>query len=330
MPAVTICMPSRNHARFLPQTLESALAQTVQDFEIILVDDGSTDETPAILREITTRHPDRITALAHPDHANRGISASTNLALAHATGEFIVILDSDDLWLPDTLARRLRFMQAHPQLALMATHYDLINEHNKIIRRKAAPDIAADCSNPFLLTHRLILGCDIGNPTVMLRRNFLSQMPAFDETLIHGDWELWVRIASRFPVGFLPEVTALHRRHQGNITGGHSMEEELTRRLDVMNALRRKAPTDPGHLAHPRLRALIELEICSYLFCLGRRPDAEQHLRTALTTDPALFADGGPYFNAWLSQRPHLPQPRNDFHAWIPAQLRRIQEENSN
>ncbi|MDD2236996.1 MAG: glycosyltransferase [Kiritimatiellae bacterium] len=324
MPTVSICMPSRNQARFLPQTLDSALAQTFQDFEIIIVDDGSTDESPAIHQQYAARYPERITALTHPEHAHLGISATTNRALDHASGELIVILDSDDLWRPDTLERRLHFMRKNPEIALMATHYDLINEHNEIIRQKAAPDLRDDCKNPFLLTHRLILGCDIGNPTIMLRRDALRHMQAFDETLIHGDWELWVRIASRHSVGFLPEVTALHRRHQGNITGAHTMQEELARRLAVMNALRQKAPADPGHLAHPRLRALIELEICCYLFCLSRRPEAEQHLRAALATDPTLLADGGHYFSAWLSQRPLLAQPREDFHAWIPEQLRRI------
>jgi len=87
MPTISICMPSRNQARFLPQTLDSALAQTFQDFEIILVDDGSTDETPAIHQQYAAQHPDRITALAHPEHAHRGISATTNRALEHAAGE---------------------------------------------------------------------------------------------------------------------------------------------------------------------------------------------------------------------------------------------------
>jgi hypothetical protein len=125
-------------------------------------------------------------------------------------------------------------------------------------------------------------------------------------------------------VAFLKESTALHRRHDRNITGHHSMELELARRVAVMNALLRKAPATGGSLALPRLRALIQLEICSYYFCLYQRNKAAESLIGAIKTDRTLFADNGHYFATWLTQRPHLPQPRNDFHAWIFQLLRDI------
>ena len=321
-PKISVCIPSYNQERFLPKTLDSALGQSFRDFEILIVDDGSTDNSLEIDRHYAARHPELIKVFTHPDRANHGISVSTNLALQNARGDFIVILDSDDLWFSDTLERRLRLIESRPNIGLVCSHHDLINEKGDVICRMAAPDITDDCRSTFTLTHRMILGCDIGNPTVMVRRQCLENMELFDPKLLHGDWEIWTRVASNHRAAFLKESTALHRRHEHNVTGHHSMEMELDRRMAVMNALLRKAPATGGSLALPRLRALIQLEMCSYYFCLYQRNKAAASLIGAIQTDHTLFTDNGRYFTTWLIQRPHLPQPRNDFHAWIFKLLR--------
>lgn len=323
-PAVSICMPSFNQARFLPQTLDSALAQTFQDFEVALVDDGSTDATLTIARSYESRHPGRLRVYTHPGGANRGISASTNLAISRTTGEFIVILDSDDLWLPDTLDRRYAFMRANPDAALACTHYDMIDENNQCIgRHRPESDISEICQSRPGFLHSMIMGCAIGNPTVMVRRTCLEALEPFDEQLLHGDWEIWTRLAALFTVRFLPQVTALHRRHTTNVTGSHSMVTELERRLAVMLALERKAPTVGGAMALPVIRGLIHLEICCYQFCLYRRPEALRHLQLALRCNPGMLDNGGAYFQTWLTRRPPIAEPRADFHAWIKALLTR-------
>lgn len=313
-------MPSYNQADFLPQTLDSVLHQTLRDFEIVFVDDGSTDNTLNVIQKFSDTNPScRIKILTHPDQSNHGISATSNLAIQNAQGEYIVILDSDDLWYPDTLAKRLSFMQTNPDVSLMCSHYDIIDENGKYLRRAAAPDITEDCRSPVTMTHAMAMGCVIGNPTVMIRRSCLANMELFDPAILHGDWELWTRLVSNHKAGFLPEPLVMHRRHEKNITGHHTMEVELSRRIDVMNALDRKALSTGGALALPRLRALIHLELCSYNFCLAQRKEAFDSLKKALETDPSLLSDKGVYLNTWLSERPHLPQPRNDFHAWFRA-----------
>ena len=316
-------MPSRNQARFLAQTLNSALSQTFQDFEIAFVDDGSTDETVAIARTYQDQNPSRIRVHTQEGNAPKGISASTNLAIRNTSGEFIVILDSDDLWLPDTLSRRVAFMQKHPDIGLACSHYDMIDEHGTFIRRKAAPDISEACRSQAGLLHSMIMGCVIGNPTVIVRRSCLEQLAPFDEELLHGDWEIWTRLTALFRVNFMPEVTALHRRHSGNVTGSHSMIEELKRRLNVIKAFERKADATGGAMTMPQIRALIHLEMCNYLFCLGARTEAAEHLVLSLRRNPEMFRDGGVYFNTWLGQRPVVNEPREDFHAWIHAMLHR-------
>ena len=318
---ISICMPSRNQGRFLGQTLDGVLAQTCRDFEIAFVDDGSDDDTLAIATTYQHQNPGRMKVYWHDEHAHRGISASTNLAIASTTGEFIVILDSDDVWYPDTLARRLAFMQAHPQLALSCSHYDIIDEQGRTIRRGAAPDISGICQSIAGFTHSMVMGCVVGNPTVMVRRACIEKVGRFNEELLHGDWEIWTRLAAQFPIGFMPEATVMHRRHTGNVTGSHSMKEELTRRLKVMEALECGMPVIGSALALPQIRALIHLEQCAYLFCLYDRESAARHLEQALQCNPALFQDGGVYFRTWLDQRPVIKEPRQDFHAWIRTVL---------
>ena len=323
-PRISVCMPSYNQERFLPKALDSALGHTFQNFELLIVDDGSEDSSLEIDRKYAALRPDRIKVFTHPNGENRGISASTNLALQNAGGEFVVILDSDDLWFPDTLERRLRFIEARPNIGLICSHYDLINEHDDVIKKTAAPDITEDCRSTLALTHRMIMGCDIGNPTVMVRRSCLKGIELFDPEVLHGDWEIWTRVVSNHPAAFLKESTALHRRHDDNVTGHHSMEVELQRRIAVMNALLRKAVATGGALALPRLRALIQLELCSYYFCLSKRQEAADALAGAVRTDTTLFSDNGQYFTMWLTERPHLPQPRKDFHEWVLKLLHSI------
>ncbi|MBQ3059659.1 MAG: glycosyltransferase family 2 protein [Desulfovibrio sp.] len=105
-PAVSIIIPSYNYGRYLPLTLRSALGQTLADVEVIAVDDGSTDESLQILREVAEQDA-RLRVFTHPDGKNRGLPATLALALSHAKGEWLAVLEADDLWLPTCLEERL-------------------------------------------------------------------------------------------------------------------------------------------------------------------------------------------------------------------------------
>jgi glycosyltransferase involved in cell wall biosynthesis len=116
---VSIVLPFFNSARFMRECIDAVLAQTYADWELVLVDDGSSDDSPAIAREYVERMPDRVRCIEHPGRENRGISASRNLGVRHARGEFIAELDADDVWLPDKLARLVPVMEAHPDVGMV-------------------------------------------------------------------------------------------------------------------------------------------------------------------------------------------------------------------
>lgn len=118
-PLVSVLTAVYNGERFLSEAIASVVAQTYAHWEYWIVDDGSTDESAAIARRTAAAHPGRIHLLAHPGGANRGVCASRNLALSHARGEYIALLDADDLWLPHKLAEQIALARQFPEAGLI-------------------------------------------------------------------------------------------------------------------------------------------------------------------------------------------------------------------
>ena len=116
---VTAIIIFLNEARFIEEAIASVLAQDFGQWELILVDDGSTDESTQIARSHALRQPQRIRYLDHPGHENKGMSASRNLGVAHAQGDAVAFLDADDTWLPEKLSEQIAILDAHPQVELV-------------------------------------------------------------------------------------------------------------------------------------------------------------------------------------------------------------------
>ncbi len=116
---VSVIIIFLNEERFLAEAVQSVLAQGFEDWELLLVDDGSTDASPDIARALTQLEPSRICSLCHSGRANRGMSASRNLGLAHAAGELIGFLDGDDVWLPDKLTEQVKILDSQLEAALV-------------------------------------------------------------------------------------------------------------------------------------------------------------------------------------------------------------------
>jgi glycosyltransferase involved in cell wall biosynthesis len=118
-PAVSVICIFLNAEAYIAEAVESVLAQTCQDFELLLVDDGSSDASTRIARDYAQRFPDRVRYLEHAGHVNKGMSATRNLGLENARGEFVAFIDSDDVWRPRKLEEQLAVMFAHPELGMV-------------------------------------------------------------------------------------------------------------------------------------------------------------------------------------------------------------------
>lgn len=210
MPKVSILLTCYNHIRFLPECLESILAQTYQDFEIIAIDDGSKDGT----REWLAARPEPIKRIFN--EKNLGTYGSLNRALAEATGEFIAVLNDDDVWAPTKLERQLELFAAHPKVGLVHTDGGFIDGEGKPISgsplgfefpRTETGDVLLD----LLYQNKIIASA------VLVRRECFEQLGGFNPAYFgSGDWEMWLRIAEQFEVGFVAEPLTFYRVHGAN------------------------------------------------------------------------------------------------------------------
>lgn len=207
-PRVSVVIPTYNRAWSLPEAVDSVLAQDYESFELIVVDDGSTDDTGAVL----AAYEDRLRVIRRK---NGGVSAARNTGVRAASGSLIAFLDSDDLWLPGKIAEQAAYLENHPRRMICQTEEIWIRNGVRVNparrHRKPSGDIF----------ERSLERCLVSPSAVMLRRRLLDQVGLFDERLpACEDYDLWLRVACRWPVYRLDTPRVVKR-------GGHA--DQLSR-----------------------------------------------------------------------------------------------------
>jgi glycosyltransferase involved in cell wall biosynthesis len=206
--SVSVIIPTFNRAWCLARAIESVLAQTFTDFELIVVDDGSSDETARLLGEYGD-------ALEVIRQANRGVSAARNAGMAAARGRWIALLDSDDHWLPTKLAHQVDWLSAHPRYRICQTDEVWIRHGRRVNPKKRHRKYGGD------IFERCLPLCLVSPSAVMMARSLVDEVGGFDETLpACEDYDLWLRISCTHPIG-LVEAPLIVK------TGGH--EDQLSR-----------------------------------------------------------------------------------------------------
>ena len=201
MPLISVIIPVYNGEKTIRETIESVLDQTFQDFEVIIINDGSQDKTLEVINNI----PDsRLKVFSYP---NAGLSASRNRGLSRAGGEYIAFLDADDLWTEDKLEAQLLALEQNPQAALAYSWSDYIDESSNFVRHGSHITVNGDAYPRLLLTDILENG---SNP--LIRKQALVEVGGSDETLPSvEDWDLWLRIAARYHFVAVPKPQILYR-----------------------------------------------------------------------------------------------------------------------
>lgn len=194
MPTVSVIIPTYQRSHLVTEAIGSVLAQTYRDYEIIVVDDGSTDDTKERLAELG----DKITYIYQ---TNKGLAAARNTGIKAASGKYIAFLDDDDLWLPKKLAKQVPILDAQPETALVCTDMLLSDSSGKIISQTKL-----DLKQKVLTSWTLFRSCFVFVNTVLLRRTCLDKVGLFDENLeIFEDYDLWLRIAQKHSIHYLNE-----------------------------------------------------------------------------------------------------------------------------
>ena len=249
LPRISVVIPTYNRQDLVVEAIESVLAQTFTDFEIIVVDDGSTDDTAVNIQP----YLDRIT---YSRQENQGVAAARNAGIRLAQGEFVCFLDSDDLWIPTKLQAQIRFADAHPEYGLISSELQGFDADGKT---KGPNKSAMYKIRNGLVVEDLLFGNWIQTSTVMLRRKCLDEVGWFDEDIgqFGEDWLLWMKVTSRFPIYFLPEPLVSYRFHPGRLTR-HQPEEQFH---SLMHCLQ-KLKALPQFQQKSHLLRKVEYRIC--------------------------------------------------------------------
>jgi glycosyltransferase involved in cell wall biosynthesis len=222
-PRVSVIMPFFNLERFIEESIDSVLAQTYPDWELLLIDDGSTDGSPAIARRYAGLHPERIRYLSHEGGANRGASASRNLGIREARGEYIALLDADDTWVPRKLEEQVAILDAHPDVGSLYgrtlywyswTGLDRDRERDFVDHRSLPTGRVHH--PPALLVATLTGRAAVpGTCSLLARKSVIDGIGGFEEefTRLYEDQVFYAKLFLAAPVYVSGECWDRYRRH---------------------------------------------------------------------------------------------------------------------
>lgn len=228
---VSVIVPTYNRAHLLPRALDSVLDQTHANLELIVVDDGSTDDTP----EILAAYGDRIRVICQ---ANSGVSAARNAGIRASRGEFVALLDSDDTWTPDKITCQINFFKANPKALICQTQEIWIRNGRRVNPMKKHEKPSGDIFIPSLGL------CLVSPSAVMMRKSLFGIKGMFNEDFpVCEDYDLWLRVARDTPVYLIDRFcTVKYGGHEDQLSASHSQDKY---RIEAIAALIRDTGLTP-------------------------------------------------------------------------------------
>jgi glycosyltransferase involved in cell wall biosynthesis len=267
-PLVSVIIPTYNRGWVVQEAIDSVLHQDFADFELIVVDDGSDDDTPAIL----AAYGRAITVL---DQSNKGVSAARNHGIAAAAGQLIAFLDSDDLWLPRKLSTQVKFFKDTPEAVINQTQENWIRNGVRVNPKQRHHKFSG-----MIFEHSLAL-CLVSPSAVMIKKGLFDEVGVFDEQLpACEDYDLWLRISCRHPVHLIDTPLIVKR-------GGHGDQLSKAAGLDKYRIQSLVKIIENGWLTSPqRQAAIVTLKQKCKVYAggcrrRGRQKEAEIYYRLA-------------------------------------------------
>lgn len=302
MPKVSVCIPSYNSSRFLGQTIESVLAQRYSDYELVILDNASTDGTP----ELCSRYTDpRIRYLRFEELV--GQAANWNRCLDHATGELVILLHSDDMLQPTYLERAVAYLEQVPEASYLFCCAQHVDAEGRPLHLQSA--YAEDQRVPGReLARRLLLeGCLVNPAGVLARRSAYEAVGRFTEEIVWGvDWHMWVRLALQGDVLYLAEPLSEYRQHgQSGTTGVMATARNGKDEVWMMEDLFQGLPSDATELHSLRGEATRGIAHRTWCFAeemcqTGFPKPARAQLRRAASIRPTFVLEPK-FWTLWLA-----------------------------
>jgi glycosyltransferase involved in cell wall biosynthesis len=253
MSRVSVIIPAYNAMAYLPETMASVLNQNFTDFEAIVVNDGSSDETEQWVSQISDPRVKLVS------QANQGLSGARNTGIKHAQGEFITFIDGDDFWEPTKLEKQVQYLAANPKAGLVYTWVAYVNERGKstgrIVKNNAEGDVWQQ------LTERNIIEC---GSVAMIRRECFETVGVFDRDIDAAqDWDMWLRIAARYQFLLVREPLVFYRQHANNKSKNYAKVLE-----DLRTIIERAFQAAPFELLYLRNRSYGNVNLVVAWKCL--------------------------------------------------------------
>lgn len=246
-PKVSVCIPNYNYGRFIGQAIQSVIDQTFTDFELIIVDDASSDDSVSVIKSFSD---ERIKF--YQNEKNIGRVKNINKCFSLASGEYVTLLPSDDVYLPTSLEKSVEILDSNPKVGLAYSSAGTVDENGVVIREHHpfSQDYIRKGEEEF---KRLIFNNHIPVLTAMVRRECYTSLGVFNEAVTgSADREMWMRIClNNYDVAFIAEVLAYDRKHRGNVTTYHYLTN-----LKGMNTYRMvktiflNLPSEKKHLSY--------------------------------------------------------------------------------
>jgi glycosyltransferase involved in cell wall biosynthesis len=272
MPKVSVIIPTYNCAHYLEQAIESAMNQTYDDLEIIVIDDGSTDDTSQVVRKYEA-------SIKYIRQENRGLPAARNHAIKSSLGELIALLDADDWWEPSKLAEQVPILVEDTELCLVYSDLEVVYDDGSITPSflSSRPLAASGYVFDQLLQSGFILPS-----TVLLRRTCLEEVGMFDEAMrSHEDIDLWLRMCQRWKVTLVRKPLTHRRQGTANMTSNDNLRTEYGIKLFV-KALTLPNITKNQHHAIVRQLGNAYFSRAYFFFTKGQMQDCRSSLKQSL------------------------------------------------
>ena len=279
-PKVSVIIPTYNRSHFIKDALESVLAQSYQDFELIIIDDGSTDNTSEILADYSDR-------LQYIYQKNQGRSVARNLGVKKAKGHYIAFLDSDDLWLSNKLEKQIQFLETNSQISLVHCFTAVVDENRK----------HCDELTKFHKIHHqrsfkrgydyedISLECIMFTSCIIVKRDIFLKLGGFDNNCEPlEDWDLYLRLAFKHKIAVVPEILSLYRHHNSQ-SGNYSLTKA---RIQVSKKQLKLLKMNTNQLCLKLAFRNFAIHLGESYFILDKYVEAQRWLRQAIKSDPSL------------------------------------------
>lgn len=290
-PLVSVVIPFFNGARFLPEAVESVFAQTYANWELLLVDDGSSDQSPAMAKGYVSAHPDKVRYVEHPGHANRGASTSRNLGAQLAKGECVAFLDADDVWLPDKLKLQVDTLKCHPEAGwTFGRGHWWYSWAGAAAPREDFVPVSWLPTDDVIPYNRLIATFLRDEDTVpasfsiMVRKQVIDRLAGGSEDgwrSVYDDQVAFAKLALASPVIVQDAVLYQYRQHDDSrCSATLAAGDYYTVRLQFLLWLRDYLPRNGGN--DPEVMSELDAQFGPAYVAAGRLEDAVPYLRAAI------------------------------------------------